>query len=186
MVMPIIETKTSVIPNPEVDEVDEALITPMDVERLEALIHLLENLDPKQAFDMSVFGHHLGDHKPTEADHNHCGTSACALGWAGLNPKFNSLGLVSRWETEYNADETKLESSLTITCRGHEGFSAGAVFFGLAHGAAEHLFDPDEYEDFYPEDITAQVVAQRVRDLINNRGRFHPNPSGDVYYMWIL
>ena len=47
----------------------------------------------KANFDIKYIGNHNGDHLP-EVDH-YCGTSACALGWLGIN---GVLGLEIRWD----------------------------------------------------------------------------------------
>ena|SRR5258706_14645590 len=69
--------------------------------RLQYLAYKMANL-PKWAdehFDMSYFFIHRGKHRHNfgnpicQKDMKHCGTSACAFGWAAMMPYFNKIGL---------------------------------------------------------------------------------------------
>lgn len=60
----------------------------MNRERLELLIDVLSKVPPPQ-FDIGTWGMH---HK--------CGTVACALGWAALDPRMNEQGLMMFYATQ--------------------------------------------------------------------------------------
>lgn len=104
-------------------------------------------------FDMTVWGAHVGDHHPTEQ--NHCGTAACALGTAALNPAFNAEGLIATWvpdgyrplynERGENTGEVK-RWRMHITLHNDRlrftpnDMGAGRIFFGLTEKESRDLF----------------------------------------------
>lgn len=86
-------------------------------------------------------------------DHS-CGTVACAIGHACLDPRFNALGLKM---CLYGYPETE----------GATGWVAVDEFFGLQGSEAHHLFDPD----FYPNEIntTLAEVIDRLHNFITTK-----------------
>lgn len=99
--------------------------------RIKKLISFMENL-PRSAnrhFAMEYWYAHKGGHEHkvgttiTKDNIRHCGTTACALGWASIIPAFHKAGL-------------KLEP-LTHS---EENFQLGRDFFGLNDRQAMELF----------------------------------------------
>jgi hypothetical protein len=96
----------------------------MNRERLQHLKAILErvdqaepDMDARPGFDMQTW---------------HCGTSACALGHACLDPKFRAEGL-------------HLGDGALPMFEGAKGFVAGAEFFGISYRESKHLFGPTKY-----------------------------------------
>lgn len=117
-------------------------MTPQSKERLLRLADLLENL-PKDGprFDMEVW--------------YKCGTTACAVGHACLNPWFRRRGLklgeknnLEYAEPEYRGDTEKW---------------AAAAFFNIGLDEAEYLFYPDRYPNSHR---SARYVAKRIRSFV--------------------
>lgn len=82
-----------------------------------------------------------------------CGTSACAVGLACLDPEFNAEGLVLGGEFPRFLH--------------HVGWEAVNAFFGLTYQQSEHLF----YIGAYPlskqtGEVAARAVAARIMALV--------------------
>lgn len=110
--------------------------------RLRRLVKLILSI-PKERFDMTVWGAHEGDHDPSLQ--NHCGTRACALGTAALDPVLRRQGLIGTWVEA--RDEDKTRQYLRIRIKGHrqpdgvfETARMGGWFFGLTPREAYDLF----------------------------------------------
>lgn len=115
------------------------MYTAMRRRRLNRLAKILSNTTPWE-FDMSTWGEHTGDHKPEE--HNYCGTTACALGSAALDPEFQRRGLVGRWFKVGRTWEGQTRWHLGIN-RAKEGWQIlreGRKFFGLSTEEAQDVF----------------------------------------------
>ncbi len=108
----------------------------MNIERLQHLITILQNVKP-EAFDLSAW---------------HCGTVACAVGHACLDPVFNRQGL-KLWDA----------GSGLIPCYA-DNIRWGAVheFFDLTYNQAQHLFSDSAYRGA----ATARYVIARIESLI--------------------
>ncbi len=112
----------------------------MNIERLQHLITILQNVKP-ETFDLSTW---------------HCGTVACAVGHACLDPVFLRQGL-----------------SLTAVRGSHSlkrpnygpmaGWEAVELFFGLDQCQAAHLFSISKYDSC---SVTTQDVIKRIESLI--------------------
>lgn len=85
-------------------------------------------------------------------DANTCGTAACALGSATMYLPFRSAGL------KFN------EYWQEVSYQGHNGLSAGEVFFELTRRQAEYLFYPSSYP--VKKKITPADVAARVMEIL--------------------
>jgi len=107
--------------------------------RLERLLTIMRNVET-QKFDMSTW-FKLQDpiFNPLQKEVS-CGFTACAGGWAALDPEFNKQGL-----TIDLADEGQIEF------KGRVGLEALADFFELPELIADMLFDPYYYfvENWY-------------------------------------
>ena len=116
----------------------------MNIERLNHLITILERVqsDPKEKvkFDMNVWI-------------NYCGTSACAVGFACLDPIFQAQGL------EIRDNEPKFQDFY--------GYIAAYKFFEITHAEAMDLFCPLDYDGYGK--IEPVDVIDRIRTLINNQ-----------------
>ena len=107
---------------------------------------------------------------------NACATAACALGTAALYPPLFDQGL--RLITNTRLLKHKLHLGCTVYYEGHTETDAGAKFFDLSYDEARFLFNPAYYVDEnhlaidepimeYPNDITRDVVINRIDALIN-------------------
>lgn len=85
-----------------------------------------------------------------------CGTSACAVGWATLDPWFNEKGL----QSAYSQSDIYL-----IKFDGLYDWRAIEEFFGLDEDEAEDLFTLDSnYGNNDP-----LVVAERIREVVSRK-----------------
>jgi len=116
----------------------------MNIERLNHLITILERVqnDPKEKaqFDMNFWI-------------NYCGTSACAVGFACLDPVFQAQGLKIR------DNEPKFQDFYS--------YSAAAKFFEITCTEVRYLFSPVDYGGY--SKIEPVDVIDRIRKLINNQ-----------------
>ncbi len=116
-------------------------------ERLQQVVRVLEELPKKKRFNLARF--------------MTCGTTACALGWAGDDPWFRRRGfktfVLQGWHfLGYNisfADET--------------GMDAARSFFALTTNESHHLFICGEY----PRDRSKRAVSRRITAFIKRGGR---------------
>jgi len=116
----------------------------MNIQRLQMLIDLLDRI-PAEAFDLSLWT-------------NGCGTVACAIGHACLDPEFNKLGLMLR---------TGGMPGLWVNGVGFvaHNYNAIAQFFGISEYTAYWLFAPDQY---FPRDWhDPKVVVERIKQYIS-------------------
>lgn len=100
-----------------------------------------------------------------------CGSAACALGSAGLNPWFKERGLV----TDISEGAVFLRfpnGELT------EGCEAGEEFFGITFEESESLFSVWEYESFNDrakyKGVPPAMVRARVDELIEKYSKESP------------
>ena len=107
--------------------------------RLLLLADFLDNLPEEKAehFHMSCwYWNHAANqgnrpkHIVRPKDLKHCGTSACALGWATLMPAFKNLGVRLRADGSFKVGRNK--------GWGHE---ASKRLFGLSYDDHLHLFE---------------------------------------------
>ena len=137
-------------------------LSKLTVRRLTKLADYLDSLPPKASnhFRMLHWFRHSGkDDHPfnangiTKRDLNFCGTSACAIGWAGTLPYFRRAGL-------------KVEPSGRTTVNGNSGILASwevlDPFFGLTRHQSAHLFGP------YTRIKTPKQWAARCRKFLRD------------------
>jgi len=118
--------------------------------RAMVLLHELIAYMRKQApethkhFNMGAFLDHRGWHEiareGTRITRTHvmdCGTSACALGFAAVKPKFQELGLEMRWEDS--------SYQFRVKGRGYSPFEAAKKFFDIGYDDAKTLFGNISY-----------------------------------------
>lgn len=140
------------------------------MKRFEKLLRRIKPVNGHRKFDMgSWFSATLsGPPKFTvnprngtcEVEHA-CGTSACALGHAALDPVFQRAGL-----RLFVCDETEGMPKY----KGETDFDAGAAFFGLSYAQSDWLFNPVGYINTNDP----KVVAKRVAYLLKHPD-FEPN-----------
>ncbi len=175
----------------------------VSIERLEHLITVLEDVArERKNFDMNSWALsveqvlEMGNGGVAPVIHEPCGTAACALGYAAMDPKFMGLGLrlevaerdehgVLKKHFLYNPEEhAKVSIShadvVLLDSKGNceeWGFAAAMDFFGINRSNARYLFDPeyylpedeDEDDDEEPvETVTVgpEQVIARVREVI--------------------
>ncbi len=97
-----------------------------------------------------------GTCKHVEVEEGFCRTSACALGHAALDPKFQKQGLKVVWD-QYSDGEVRY--------RGHANCVAAEKFFGITNEQALWLFIPSSYSR---EPVKPSDVARRVKQLIDD------------------
>jgi len=137
----------------------------MNIERLTKLAELLDKVAlERRPFNLSVWVHKTQDLcfmdvKDTavasglsedEVEHHECGTVACAVGYACLDPWFNEQGLRAYEDLP--------------SYRYSSGWDAVEDFFGIYYEEARHLFSPDSYTG--EEETRAEEVAARIREFI--------------------
>jgi hypothetical protein len=118
---------------------------------------------------------------------NHCGTSACAAGYAALDPEFQARGLKLTaivWLpfkdniVVTNASKLRKQTGkyFEIKFEGLEDFEAAAKFFGVTELASLYLFNPPDYDDVLDtyenhDDIEPRDVIRHIHAVINLNGR---------------
>jgi hypothetical protein len=117
----------------------------MKVKRLLKLADYLATV-PRRRFNIGTW-----------VEENTCGTTACALGHAGLMPSFRKAGLRSEPD-EFGGD---------VFFEGQRSEEAGAAFFGLTYEEASYLFMPWNYA---ATKRGPKSVAQRIRTMVKNGG----------------
>lgn len=139
----------------------------MNVERLNKLIELLETI-PDADFDLRNWvgkyeGAQLVDNpKPDLILDGNCGTVACAVGWACLDPWFNSQGL------KLDLPPNCVGSEPTYYCPNEDweyfGFSAVAAFFDIHAFIAEELFLPIHYPE--TDRVKPSQVIEKIKEFM--------------------
>jgi len=172
----------------------------MHITRMERLHDLMMEVEAKSlAFDMSSWVQHAelnGDPDPEIGTTDlTCGTTCCALGWAGFDPAMQAEGLritlygrretadgkfgirIQQFQEQPATVEQLAERLLAAEDEGVTFYDidvvfgeriakgAGAAFFGLTNQQAEWLFMPDHYPK-REDRILPSDVARRVRFLL--------------------
>lgn len=100
-----------------------------------------------EAFDLDDWTNAIGQY--CDSDRPDCGYSACAVGHAMFDHRFNALGLVNHKGAPSYQGETD--------------WDAVEKFFDISGSTAWKLFSPNSYD----EDVTPKDVAAQVQKLIN-------------------
>lgn len=139
-----------------------------NVERLKELQNVLNSV-PEDQFDLGVWIEGVDkEGKKSSELIGHCGTSACAVGWACTHPKFNEQGL------KYGIDDPVWEKVYTPMYNGKSSWDAVGEFFGISYQLSDLLFDEGSYYDvFWCEDagkvdVKPKDVANRIQIVIDN------------------
>jgi hypothetical protein len=130
------------------------------IDRLEKLYTFLGTIKPEK-FDFSYWSTAAND--DTAKDINACGTTACAMGWAGSMPEFRKRGLKLVWEKDENTGDVEF-----VDRNGYKLFGehAGAKFFGLTYEEAEFLFIPASDT---AEKMPVNLYRRRLRKFIDRK-----------------
>lgn len=155
----------------------------MHLERMKNMVRVLRTVQSRpelsERFDLRTWfdtysangRQHMEAQFESEEDtlsipHN-CGTTACAVGYAGLDPWFREQGFTT-------ADD----GSVTFkTHYGHRSTSWNAVeeFFNISEHRAEYFFSANKYpqdEDEYVSHATVTDVIDRIVAYMDDH---HPN-----------
>ena len=158
----------------------------MNVEQEERLNKLADLLDtiPESQYDQHVWGENLqvpegveipeGEDVTIELTTAHCGSSACALGWASaLWPwKFALMlskdyyGNIDELASMCVFDDDKEAHIVWPEFEEYSGVGNDLVvqFFGLTYEEADAVFGPNENED--GDKPTPKEKAKEIRDII--------------------
>jgi len=164
----------------------------MNLARMNHLITVLEGVErAKKRFDLTSWVSNKIDvdtcsgEKPVVAEA--CGTSACALGYAALDPVFQAEGLgfevafadqFGKCRTEMVKDIASFNKAIKAPdfwrmdpiFGDREGLLAAREFFGITISAAGYLFDPETYDDGNSRPVLPSEVIERVREVMDNDG----------------
>lgn len=88
------------------------------IARLKRLRNVILPRVPRGHFNMNVWAYK-----------NKCGTTACALGWAGLDPSFRRAGL-----------KTSIEEGRVYLNNRYAGVDAALMFFNITYEETTNLF----------------------------------------------
>jgi len=149
--------------------------------RLLKLADILAKFRPKKGikFEMAVWGRHDVSHTPSPEE-GFCGTAACALGHAAMDPAFRRAGLELKWtvlDHWYDFDAQRSVEDRPIldaeVCFGDEkGEYAGAAFFGLSVEEADDVF--------IETDATKAQVVKKLRAYAKQREELGNVEYGDT------
>jgi len=119
----------------------------METQRLERLSEILlvveeHNLDQ---FNMDLW------YRRTYEQKEGCGFSACAGGWAAIDPELRQQGLY----LDENHHICYTESKGT-------GFTALSYFFGISDNESSFLFDPDAYSYEHLENLEEDGYVEEL------------------------
>lgn len=89
-----------------------------------------------------------------------CGTTACAIGFAGLDPRFNELGFRLS-PSGHTFKPVYCTADLHVT-----GWSAVDKFFDLNPRESSYLFSLMEYSN---DDVSPRQVANRIRQVLKDQ-----------------
>lgn len=108
------------------------------------------------AFDLTMWGGHEGDHEPSET--NHCGTSACAIGWLAIGRKHKGQP-----KHKWGGDEL---SGYEL----HVGYDRWLKYLGLSHAEFKYLFLPSAYTHLQNVHQLKKVdVVRRMKKMLDGK-----------------
>ena len=120
--------------------------------RLRHWVKVLEKVEKdKRKFDMGYWAV-----PPDGGDVGDCGTAACGLGWAGLDPKFRNAGLETHKSWVRGA----------VIYGDAAGVTAAERFFGITEREAIEIVAPHKYRAAAPSLIKPRTVIARIGKLI--------------------
>lgn len=109
-------------------------------------------------FDLNMW---IGDFGPNTRVDGWCGTQACAVGHAMLDPYFNRAGFC--------------RAGAVPSYNGSRNWDAVVKFFGISGAAAVWVFSADSYgKDNRSGDKAARLVASRIDRLVTHGEKIVP------------
>lgn len=133
------------------------------INRLEKLYAFLGTIKPNRFY----FGEWAMTQEAAEEYGVHaCGSTACALGWAGSMPEFRKRGLKMKINEGCDIGLVELEG------KGLYSDAAGAEFFGLTASEAEYLFIPGYFGErrcMGPADMSLGQYRRGLRQFIDRK-----------------
>jgi|SRR6185369_4498484 len=144
----------------------------MHLDRLKTLRDLMA-ATPDDKIDMNYWRREPGAiFDPNTLNAPTCGTVACMLGWACMNPEFQTLGL------HFEHDSV----SLYPEYNGRSSAGAGAEFFDLEPKISRLLFDAASRQELAERGSHKAVALARLDELLETGTLHDPDyydPSGD-------
>ena len=110
------------------------------IERLEQVVRVLEELPRAKKFNLRTW--------------MTCGTTACACGWAGMDPWFRRRGF-----------KTKKQGGYDVCYKSYTGIWATRIFFDLTRNEGQWLF----LRSGYGRDGSKRAVIQRLKTFIREQ-----------------
>ncbi len=146
----------------------------MNRERLERAATLLEGLPPEKAaaFDIDTWVSQKAAAQGSVVMIE-CGSTACAIGYCGLDPWFQEQGL---WLVSEDIPDSKGKFFVQPRYHGRSGFDAIEDFFNISRELAECLFHPDGYYDDMDDSAgkpSSADVAKKIRRLLAEGCAYH-------------
>lgn len=139
----------------------------MNKRRLNVLADHLDTINARK-FDMDHWvGTYDKDYPRDEGKKSKCGTTACALGYAGYIPSFRRAGLKTIAHTDGYSRGGRVELE-TKNGMEYNGFMAAMEFFDLTSAESDFIFDPESYEG--NDRVGPKTVARRIRKMIKEGG----------------
>lgn len=112
------------------------------IERLEQVIRVLEELPKEKKFNIQTF--------------MTCGMTACACGWAGVDPWFRRRGFKTKKYHSHSGD-----TLYDVSYREFGGMDAVRKFFGIDFGTSSHLFISG-----FHQGNSKRAVIQRLKSFL--------------------
>ncbi len=137
----------------------------MNVENIRFAIRALMEVPESGAFNMEFWGRHAGDHDP--AEHNHCGTTACAGGWIALHPDAPELGLQHLWRADGSLTFRYHKTRMVTFSFGDE-FSSLAAFLGITAFMSSKIFSAPNAHARYGHAARLEVI-KKLEALLEGR-----------------
>ena len=132
---------------PAMNKIEFVISAEERIIRLRNLITVLQEVaDKKLHFTMYLF-----------ISHSECGTSACALGWAALDPEFNKKGL-----NTFSSGG----GGMIPFYKCHVGLIAAREFFNLTNNECNFVFTQSHYDGGHAL-VTPEHVIEHINKVIN-------------------
>lgn len=125
------------------------------LKRLKSIMNSVEKNHPKE-FDICEWNEH-------KTNKTGCGTTACALGWAASDPKFNKEGLQLKLENDFN--KIKLYIPIYLTKKMPISMRKRIVKDSPHYYAIDTLFEPDTFENREPRD--SDIVSGKSNSYVS-------------------
>ena len=122
------------------------------IKRLEQVVRVLEELPREKRFDLRTW--------------MTCGTTACACGWAGMDPWF--------WRRGFKTRKVGRTAAYDVSYKSYAGMWGVRLFFGLTPYYGNRLFS----RSGYGRDGSKRAVIRRLKAFV--RGQREASRAGNV------